>query len=102
MKSTPEQGGKQYKRLRERADYTMQYACFDCRKVFKQAKSYFPTAQQASREHLCPDCSKPMNLMGTAFRAPRRNDFRRWRHVAELALKGFTFSPNQGIPEALK
>ena len=76
--------------------YTMQFACFDCRKVFKRSLPYFPTPAQSARIHSCPQCGRNLQPMGRAFRAPRHDDRRGWRRVASIIQQGFTFHPNQG------
>jgi hypothetical protein len=74
----------------KRSDFTLQFACFDCRKVFKQ--NYWRYMEVLK----CPDCSRPMAWLGRAFRAPRRGNTKQWRKVELLARNGFTFWSHVG------
>ncbi|GHF99768.1 hypothetical protein GCM10017783_09850 [Deinococcus piscis] len=68
------------------------YACFHCRKAFKQPLG--------SGECLCPQCRQPMTNMGTDFRAPPQRDAGQWRKVEALAEAGVGFFPSHpdGLP----
>jgi hypothetical protein len=83
---------KDYKYFQEWL-YPMQFACFDCRKVFKQTIS-----QKRLQEHepFCPQCTQRMWLAGRAFRAPRHNDLKQWRKVEALIKGGVLFHYNSG------
>jgi hypothetical protein len=63
------------------------YACFRCRKAFKQG---FPRAGEAI---LCPQCRQPMTNMGTDFKAPAQRERRQWQKVQQLAQAGVRFFP---------
>lgn len=69
----------------------MQYACFTCRKVFKK-----PIAAPSEVGYPCPSCAQPLNMMGTAFRAPRRANEPQWRKVEDLVRAGILFYRNSG------
>jgi hypothetical protein len=69
----------------KQSELTLQFACFDCRKVFKQKYRRWKEVLK------CPDCGRPMAWMGRAFRAPRRENTKQWRKVELLARNGFTF-----------
>ena len=95
------------KQTLKRTGRNMQYACFFCRKVFKQpdlkeASGHFVTAIQAhaskrkireinQERFCCPECGKPMEIMGRNFRAPRKENKREWKKVELLVQKGFRF-----------
>lgn len=66
------------------------YACFHCRKAFKQA---LPRAGEATR---CPQCRQPMTNMGTDFKAPAQHERRQWQKVQQLAQAGVRFFPVSG------
>ena len=57
------------------------YACFHCRKSFKQARDYtfdtpVPADAEGKRVALCPECQHPMKNMGKFFKAPKQSDIR--------------------------
>jgi hypothetical protein len=73
-----------------------QYACFSCRKVFKQS------ALEAGA-NVCPECSRPMSFMGTAFRAPKQSNLEQWEKARLLIEAGFVFHKDGGPkPRSLK
>lgn len=84
----------------DRADFALvtghlqHYACFGCRKAFKQPFS------ADLPERACPQCRQPMTIMGTDFKAPRQDDVRQWQKVAVLARAGIRFFPSSpdGLP----
>lgn len=55
---------------------TPRYACLKCRVCFH-------------RHSPCPHCRQPMRYMGTHFRAPRRQDKKAWRILAEIGFVSF-------------
>lgn len=63
------------------------YACFRCRKAFKQG---FPTFGNTLP---CPQCRQPMTNMGTDFKAPAQREHRQWQKVQQLAQAGVRFFP---------
>jgi predicted RNA-binding Zn-ribbon protein involved in translation (DUF1610 family) len=85
----------------------MQYACFSCRKVFKQpslkgASGHFvpSTQSKASQAKIkavdasrfaCPQCGNPMEIMGRNFKAPRHANQREWKKIKLLVQNGFRF-----------
>lgn len=73
--------------------YTMQYACFGCRKCFKQRVPYRSIKQTS---HVCPQCGVQMWMMGIAFKAPKQTDVKQWRKVEAMRRAGFVFYNNQG------
>jgi hypothetical protein len=75
-----------------------QYACFSCRKVFKQSWSN----DQVGANN-CPECAKPMSYMGTAFRAPKQSNVNQWKKAELLIAAGFHFTKDGGPkPRTLK
>jgi hypothetical protein len=74
-----------------------QYACFSCRKVFKKSLG------NESDGSLCPECTRPMSYMGTAFRAPKQSNVDQWKKAELLIAAGFHFSKDGGPkPRTLK
>jgi hypothetical protein len=96
----------------KRYRYQIQFACFECRKVFKrpypvgeQVRALWLSRRKSGRRPLktfaaptyhCPDCKRELTLMGRAFRAPRNEDVEQWRKVELLARSGFTFWSSVG------
>ncbi|WP_343758470.1 hypothetical protein [Deinococcus depolymerans] len=80
-------------RLVDRSEYDeitgrlQHYACFHCRKAFKQG---FP---RSGHTLPCPQCRQPMTNMGTDFRAPAQRERRQWQKVQQLAQAGVRFFP---------
>ena len=72
--------------------YPMQFACFECRKSFKQ---HMWVSQFDKHQPLCPQCGAKMWLMGRAFKAPAKSSVKQWRKVEFLIRNGFLFHPNQ-------
>jgi len=68
------------------------YACFQCRKVFKQASDReLSNHDVQKRTYKCPQCGGTMNDMGHDFKAPKLNDVKQWRKVELLYNNGFTY-----------
>ncbi|ULL18893.1 hypothetical protein DVH26_33330 [Paenibacillus sp. H1-7] len=68
------------------------YACFHCRKVFKQTSNYdLEEGERNNRQYKCPQCSETMKDMGHDFQAPRQNDLKQWSKVELLYRNGFTY-----------
>lgn len=68
--------------------YREHFACFRCRKAFKQtADADLPADRRPTPGHPraapCPQCRTPMAEVGKDFEAPRQSDVGRWE-VAEL------------------
>jgi hypothetical protein len=76
--------------------YKEHFACFHCRKAFKQTPrkelvQKMPLGQDGKRLALCPECRRPMHDMGLDFHTPRQADVRQWRKVALLYGHGITY-----------
>ncbi|WP_028544864.1 hypothetical protein [Paenibacillus taiwanensis] len=68
------------------------YACFACRKVYKQTSQYELTEEERSQmKHSCPQCGALMKDMGHDFKAPKQSDIKQWRKVEILFQHGFTY-----------
>ena len=77
-----------------------QYACFVCRKAFKQSWTAWTDDAVAN---VCPECSRPMTYMGTAFRAPKQSNLNQWKKAELLLEAGFHFTKDGGPkPRTLK
>jgi DNA-directed RNA polymerase subunit RPC12/RpoP len=76
--------------------YKEHYACFHCRKAFKQP-SYFDLPKDVrpkrreERVVVCPQCGSRMRNMGLDFKAPRQRSVDQWRKVELLYQRGITF-----------
>jgi hypothetical protein len=102
----------------KRHNYQIQFACFECRKAFKQSLSAEnPRAIELSKRisgrkpqrtlpalsHTCPQCGGLLTLMGRAFRAPRCENVSQWHKVEILARNGFTFWSHVGrYPDSVR
>ena len=88
--------------------YKFHYACFTCRKMFRQVNSYdrelyaafdaeMVGSEAQRRLHvekrvcLCPQCRQPMHNMGFDFKAPRQTDIKQWRKVELLHAHGYAY-----------
>ena len=76
--------------------YKEKFACFECRKVFRQP----PLCDLSQKIRLdsigerlakCPECGKPMHNMGLDFHVPRQSDVKQWRKIAILHSQGINF-----------
>ena len=67
------------------------FACFACRKTFKQPGSSNWDSNVPERPFPCPDCKQPMARMGRHFKAPRQRAVRAWQEVEQLYLLGERF-----------
>jgi DNA-directed RNA polymerase subunit RPC12/RpoP len=67
------------------ADYLSHYACFNCRKSFKQ------DPLNESLPHTCAECSAELHDMGRNFRPPRKSDKNAWEVARRLYGAGFRF-----------
>lgn len=54
------------------------FACFACRKAFKQPESSNWNQEIPERPFDCPDCKRPMVRLGRYFKAPPRRARRQW------------------------
>lgn len=68
--------------------YLQHYACFACRKAFKQP------FDNERPDCLCPQCRQPMTNMGTDFKTPPHKNTDQWRKVQLLAQAGVKFFPH--------
>jgi hypothetical protein len=64
--------------------YKLHYACVSCRVSFKQHA--YP-----QREHLCPNCARPLICAGHDFAPPPRRDVRGWSVVAAVLGEGLRY-----------
>ena len=72
--------------------YKQIYACFPCRKVFKQTSKYELTEEGWNKiKHSCPQCGEGMKEMGHDFKAPKQTDVKQWKKVEILYQHGFTY-----------
>ncbi|MBU7314709.1 hypothetical protein [Paenibacillus oleatilyticus] len=68
------------------------YACFSCRKVFKQTSDdELSKIEVANRQYKCPQCGEVMNNMGHDFQAPKQKDIKQWKKVETLYAHGFSY-----------
>ncbi|MEK4525482.1 hypothetical protein NST38_08785 [Paenibacillus sp. FSL H8-0104] len=68
------------------------YACFICRKSFKQVSRHDLSPEVVAQlEYKCPQCAKSMVSMGQDFQAPKQNDTKQWTKVMMLYRHGFTY-----------
>ncbi len=77
--------------------YKEKWACFSCRKSFKQTsrwESARPIHPVKDSERLvrCPHCGERMHNMGLDFKAPSQTDGEQWQKVAMLFANGYKFS----------
>ncbi len=68
------------------------FACFACRKTFKQPGSSNWDSNVPERPFPCPECKVPMVRMGRYFKAPRQRAARAWREVERLYSGGERFN----------
>lgn len=68
------------------------FACFACRKSFKQPGSGHVLSQHL-RPFPCPSCKEEMVPLGKDFKAPPARDRAQWLKVELLYLFGITFEP---------
>ena len=67
------------------------FACFACRKTFKQPGSSNWDSNVPERPFPCPECKQPMARMGRHFKAPRQRAVRAWQNVERLYRAGERF-----------
>lgn len=65
-------------------DYLVAHTCFNCRKSWKLHEK---------SSAVCPECGKPLNWMGRAFKAPKKTDAEQWEKIEMLWRAGFRFFP---------
>ncbi len=66
--------------------YKPKWACFSCRKMFRQHRG-----EVSLSELKCPECRAPMHAMGLDFKPPRQSDAAQWRKVELLARHGYKY-----------
>ena len=69
--------------------YKAPYACFKCRKMFKQTStSDIRVKQRDTRSEVkCPQCKQLMKAMGHDFKTPKQNDLKQWKkYCLSMAL----------------
>jgi hypothetical protein len=76
--------------------YKEPFACFSCRKVFKQTSRWeLPEHQRPAhgdpRVVKCPQCSALMADMGHDFKAPKQSAADQWEKIRILYEHGFAF-----------
>jgi hypothetical protein len=74
------------------------FACFDCRKTFKQPESSNWNSAIPLRPLDCPNCKQPMVRLGRHFQAPPQRAARQWLKVELLHAFGERFEAgNSGL-----
>jgi hypothetical protein len=77
-----------------------QFACFQCRKVFKRRVTFY---RGETENQTCLKCGAQMWFTGTAFKAPRRENVNQWSKAELLIKNGILFHPNAGYrPNVLR
>jgi hypothetical protein len=80
------------------------YVCFDCRRAVKGPAFLNPHERRPkalaglrAQPARCPECALPMQIVGSAFKAPRKNDLKQWEKVRRMVQEGgYIFYPNRG------
>jgi hypothetical protein len=67
------------------------FACFDCRKAFKQQGSSNWDSRIPERPFPCPNCKRPMARLGRYFKVPQQRATRQWLKVELLYHFGQRF-----------
>ena len=72
------------------------WACFACRKSFKQINRFeltrpMPVTSEGERYVPCPQCRRQMHNMGRDSKAPKQNDLKQWRKVEILYCHGYAY-----------
>lgn len=76
------------------AEHSQHYACFWCRKAFKQRGSRHPSQfwiEAPDRPFPCPDCKTPMVPLGRDFKAPPQRAKAEWLTIELLQSFGIIF-----------
>jgi len=71
------------------------FACFDCRKAFKQRGSSHWDSQVPERTYPCPGCQRPMARLGRHFKAPPQRARRQWLKTELLYRYGERFQSSR-------
>jgi hypothetical protein len=83
----------------ERELHKQHFACFACRKAFKQRGSE-DIDVEAERPFPCPECGAPMLVVGRDFQAPPRRASKLWHLLETLRSFGVIFEPEHPAPLA--
>jgi DNA-directed RNA polymerase subunit RPC12/RpoP len=70
--------------------YKSHYACFRCRKTFKQAHDA-DLLHKTDREFKCPECGGYMANLGFDFKSPRKTAVKEWKIIEGLYTIGKSF-----------
>ncbi len=68
------------------------FACFSCRKSFKQQGSSNWDSKVPQRPFPCPNCKVLMTRPGRYFKAPPKRAKKRWLEVQRLYSEGKRFN----------
>ena len=82
-------------------NFTINYACLDCKKVFKKNKYNQDSEgnwEEITYKVVCPQCKKTMYETGSAFKAPKLSDTKAWAKLKPLFEGGYKFTPDSGNP----
>ena len=74
-----------------KATNKVHFACFDCRKTFKQLGSSNWDENVPVRPFPCPNCKRPMVRLGRYFKAPPQRAVNAWREVERRYSAGERF-----------
>jgi hypothetical protein len=75
---------------KRRTAFSFRCACFKCRIAFHDARVKEP-------ERACPECGTPMVNVGVNFRAPKRQNIRKWKALEKMVLEhGMIFNCKDG------
>jgi hypothetical protein len=77
--------------------YKEKWACFECRKSFKQRNrkeisTPIPVTADNMRLVPCPQCGRQMYNMGYDFKAPKQSDRAQWKKVEQLFIHGYNYA----------
>ncbi len=76
--------------------YKEPFACFTCRKVFKQTNrwelpDHLKISPGEERVCKCPQCGQKMADVGHDFKAPKQKNIKQWEKVRILYEHGYTY-----------
>lgn len=67
--------------------YKQHFVCFQCRKMIRKPpaadRPKLNTAPNNDWCPNCPDCGRPLYLMGKAFAPPKRNQVKEWKAIEQ-------------------
>lgn len=81
----------------EPESHKQHFACFACRKAFKQRGSE-TTGIEAERPFPCPECGAAMVVVGRDFQAPPTRAVKPWHLLEMLRSFGVVFEPGATAP----